>query len=357
MQQWSVVLGSGLNQVDKSSMEEVFLPLTPEILVPRLGEYLVENQYITSEELASALEKQQSIRARNQTAPLLGQVMVAMGIITQEALDHAITELILQFRHALETTNHALEQRVEERTAQLKDAVEKLAEANLEKTNFISNISHELRTPLTHIKGFLDLLDDTSHSPLNKEQHEIVDVIRKASGRLEKLIDDLILFSTAQKNGILLIYRDFSISDLAVQITSRFQAAAMQKQIRLTCDCDKSLPLVSADEGKINWVISQLLDNAIKFTSNGGKITLTARLEDHSVMVSVEDTGIGIPEDKLKEIFEPFHQLDGSTTRTYGGTGLGLSLVKRIIEAHNEILVVTSAPGHGSNFGFHLKTI
>ncbi|MEM5774563.1 MAG: ATP-binding protein, partial [Anaerolineaceae bacterium] len=182
-----------------------------------------------------------------------------------------------------------------------------------------------------------------------------IDVIRKASGRLEKLIDDLILYSTAQRNGILLVYREFSITEMAAQVIARYQPAAMRKNISLLCQCGADIPLVNADEGKVGWVLAQLLDNALKFTPNGGQILLTVELEEQSVLVTVKDSGIGIPPDRLSEIFEPFHQLDGSTTRTYGGTGLGLSLVKRIIESHNEDLMVSSTPDQGSSFGFHLK--
>ena len=336
-------------------MEEVFLPWTPEILVPRLGEYLVENQYITRAELVLVLERQKSIRERQKTAPLLGQLLVSMGAITQEKLDQAITELILQFRQALENTNRVLEQRVSERTAQLQETMAKLAEANKEKTNFVDNISHELRTPLTHIKGYVELLDEDNQKNLTTEQHEMIHVIMRASDKLEKLIDDLILYSTAQKNQLLLVYKTFSIADLSNQLIAHYQPGAIRKNITLLFEGRRDIPAVSADEGKIGWVISQLLDNALKFTPTGGNIWLKLEQEKETVLVSVRDTGIGIPENRLKEIFEPFHQLDGSMRRSYNGTGMGLSLVKRIVESHNTELQVSSTPGKGSSFGFRIK--
>ena len=114
---------------------------------------------------------------------------------------------------------------------------------------------------------------------------------------------------------------------------------------------DENLPLVQADMQKIAWVLNQLVDNAVKFTPSNGRVVIGVKREgENLVIVSVTDTGIGIPSSHLDEIFEPFHQLDGSTTRRYGGTGLGLSLVRQIVEAHGSMLEVQSIEGRGSTF-------
>jgi len=121
---------------------------------------------------------------------------------------------------------------------------------------------------------------------------------------------------------------------------------------------DQSLPLVQGDSEKISWVLNQLLDNAIKFTPSGGHVVLSLKEEGANlVMVSVTDTGIGIPANRLPEIFEPFHQLDDSSTRKAGGTGLGLSLVRQIVEAHGSLLDVQSVEGKGTTFKFPLLAV
>jgi signal transduction histidine kinase len=118
------------------------------------------------------------------------------------------------------------------------------------------------------------------------------------------------------------------------------------------------LPLVQADPEKIGWVLSQLLDNGIKFTPTGGRVVVSVKEEiANLVMVSVIDTGIGIPPERMNEIFEPFHQLDGSSTRHAGGTGLGLSLMRQIVEAHGSLLDVISTEGKGSTFKFPLLAV
>jgi signal transduction histidine kinase len=121
---------------------------------------------------------------------------------------------------------------------------------------------------------------------------------------------------------------------------------------------DKERALVQADPQKIAWALGQLLDNAIKFTPSGGRVVLNIRRETANlIIVSVTDTGIGIPPHRIEEIFEPFHQLDGSSTRKYGGTGIGLSLVRQIVEAHGSMLEVNSVDGKGSTFKFPLLTV
>ena len=121
---------------------------------------------------------------------------------------------------------------------------------------------------------------------------------------------------------------------------------------------DSNLPLVQGDSEKIAWVMNQLLDNAVKFTPSGGQVVLSLKEEGANlVMVSVTDTGIGIPSYRLQEIFEPFHQLDGSSTRKVGGTGLGLSLIRQIVEAHGSLLDVQSVEGKGTTFKFPLLAV
>ena len=126
----------------------------------------------------------------------------------------------------------------------------------------------------------------------------------------------------------------------------------MKKNISLETHLPDGQALIEIDYEKMVWVVEQLLDNAVKFTAPGGKVSLSAQLDDNKVWFEVKDTGIGIPPDRVDEIFEPFYQLDGSSTRKYGGTGLGLALVRKIIEAHGTTIQVESQVGQGSAFRF-----
>jgi signal transduction histidine kinase len=130
---------------------------------------------------------------------------------------------------------------------------------------------------------------------------------------------------------------------------------AAERDVTVHAVVDDDVPRVQADSQKIAWVLSQLLDNGIKFTPAGGRVVLNVKPESGNlIMISVVDTGIGIPASQFDEIFEPFHQLDGSSTRRFGGTGLGLSLVRQVIEAHGSMLDVQSTEGHGTTFRFPL---
>jgi signal transduction histidine kinase len=330
-------------------------PVTPEILVPRLGESLVNHGLLSEARLQQALDLQKT-RAGEGQSLLLGQAIIELGFLDRETLDRAVTEQIILLRQALEDANRNLERRVEERTAELQEALRKLAEMNQLKSNFIANVSHELRTPLTHVKGYIELLFAEALGPINEDQRNALDVSQRATNRLQGLIDDLILFSLASRGELTLRLQAVDIRKIASDIIMRAQAKADDKQTKLSTDFEPDLPLVMADEQKISWVLTQLLDNAIKFIPAGGRVTLEVKkdISPEMLRVAVTDTGIGIPEDQLTEIFEPFHQLDGSSTRRYGGTGLGLSLVKQIIEAHGSIVRVKSEPGKGSTFSFPL---
>jgi signal transduction histidine kinase len=335
--------------------------LTPEILVPRLGDYLVERGLISQQDLSQALLYQKTLRERGEVPPLLGQLLIERGAIQRIILDQAVTEQILQLRSALteanqglQAANAQLEQRVLERTAELQKALKKLAELDKLKTNFIANMSHELRTPMTHIRGYLELLVARDLGALTEEQAQALEVMQRASDRLERLIEDLLMFSLGEKNQIFLNNQPVNVSTICNLVKARIESKAVESKINLKFVVPSDLPPVQADQDKITWVLLQLLDNAIKFTPSGGKVLLRAEQQNNNICFAIMDTGIGIPMDKMDEIFEPFHQLDGSSTRRYGGTGLGLALVRRIIEAHGAEIIVKSKPGHGSQFIFKL---
>jgi signal transduction histidine kinase len=330
--------------------------LTPEVLVPRLGEYLVEKQFVSLEDLEEALAYQESLRSENAKPPLIGQILVRLGKIDQVRLDKTITEQILQLRQALEETNQQLETKVAARTEDLQQALQRLSELNQEKVNFVSNISHELRTPLTHLRGYLDLLVNKDLGDLEEKQLQALNVMQRATDKLEHLINDLILFSTSENEVMYLNIQPFDIKALCLKVINSLKASAIAEGLSLEFINSSNLPYAEADQQKIEWTIYHLLENAIKFTPPGGKVILRAEQNANLIHVNVMDTGIGIPEDKLDEIFEPFHQLDGSSTRKYAGVGLGLSLVKKMIEAHGSVLHVQSVVGEGSSFEFLLNT-
>lgn len=328
-------------------------PMAPEMLVPRIGEYMIEQGVISSQDLQRALKHQQISAAKGRSV-LLGEALLELELINKETLDQMITSQIFKLHTALSDANQYLQQRVEERTRELQKALERLSELNALKSNFISNISHELRTPLTHIKGYLDLLSEGGLGPLTQAQVQAIDVIKRAEGRLEQLIEDLIQFSLASRGELSLNRKKTNLGKL-IQITvDRSKSKALLKNVKLSVDIRKTLSPVKIDLDKIGWVLLQLLDNAIKFTPEGGFVKIQAIEENGLIKIAVMDTGIGIPEEKISEIFEPFHQLDGSTTRRYAGTGLGLAMMRRIIEAHGSEIKVESVANKGSRFEFSL---
>lgn len=329
------------------------VPLAPEVLVPRMGEAMIEQGLITPAELQKALEYQEKKAAEGHPL-LIGRALLELGLIEQTTLDQAITQRIMQLHQALRDANRQLEQRVEERTRDLQYALERLAELNQLKANFVANISHELRTPLTHIKGYLDLLSEGALGPLTPQQTDALAVLLRAEARLEQLIENLIQFSLASKGEFSLELTSVCLENLVSPVIERFRTQAETKQIELMASLPPELPMVQADPDKISWVVSQLLDNAIKFTQPGGQVRVTAVEDTGRVFLSVSDTGIGIPQEQIGEIFDAFHQLDGSTTRRYGGTGLGLAMVRRIVDAHGSQIQVESVVGQGSRFEFSL---
>lgn len=328
--------------------------LTPEMLVPRMGEYLIHKGLITAENLQKALDYQQESTAKG-TPLLLGQALIELKLLERADLDQAVTEQIIQLRSALQAANRTLERRVEERTAELQKALERVSELSQLKSNFIANISHELRTPLTHIKGYVELLITDSLGPITEEQRHALQVSQQSTNRLETLVEDLIMVSLASRGELSMKQENVDIRRLANLAVKAHEDQAQERSVSLHALIDENVPPVQADSQKIAWVLNQLVDNGVKFTPASGRVMVSVKREgENLVIVSVVDTGIGIPANRLDDIFEPFHQLDSSTTRHYGGTGLGLSLVRQIIEAHGSMIEVQSIEGRGSTFKFPL---
>lgn len=328
-------------------------PLAPEVLVPRLGERLVEKGALSQADLQTVLEKHRQL-AQAGEPKLIGQILLEMGLISQDVLDRVVTEQILQLQHALQASNRELERRVEERTFDLQNALNRLSELNALKSSFISNISHELRTPLTHIKGYLLLLSDGSLGELSLDQKEALDVMVRSEERLEQLIEDLIQFSLTARGQLSINLKPIGVAELVWRTRTKIERLAEERKVKLETRLPERPAYVRVDQEKISWVLMQLQDNAIKFTPEGGTVRVTIHLDGGLALFSVKDTGIGILPEKVPDIFEPFRQLDHADNRRFGGTGLGLAMVKKIIEAHGSTIKVFSQPNVGSEFQFTL---
>jgi signal transduction histidine kinase len=328
-------------------------PAGAETAIPKLGTYLLERHVISDEQLAVALTRQREAQAAGRRQ-LLGQTLIDLGYVDRETIDRAVNFQIVELHGALTDANRQLELRVEARTVELRRALERLSELNLLKANLISNVSHELRTPLAHIKGYVELISEGELGALNDEQANALAVVRRATERLSRLIEDLIEFSSASRTGLALNLTPVAVPEVIRDAVDRSREKAGKAGVVLAEEVDGEVPKPMADRERLSWVVFQLLDNAIKFTPDSGRVTVRAKAEGRAVQVEVADTGIGIPLERLNEVFEPFHQLDGSPTRRYGGTGLGLALVRLILDAHGAPLNLESRVGEGTRVSFTL---
>ncbi len=214
------------------------------------------------------------------------------------------------------------------------------------RAELVANVSHELRTPVTAIKGFADtLLEEAADDP--QATKEFVQIIAKEANRLNLLIADLLELARIEAQEIQLHRDVIDVRELIAEVLLRFKTRAQEQQLEITTDCPPSLT-VWADRERIIQIISNLVDNSIKYTSPGGRITLNAFERGDRTEIAVADTGVGIPADDLKRVFERFYRVEKARSRKLGGTGLGLSIVKHLVELHQGRIWLESEVGKGT---------
>lgn len=324
-------LGATKDEVIGSNLSEWLTPESMEIAMERLKEYAKGiNLDSIIYEIVRKDGEHKWIEAKNRLIKHGGRITSIHGIARD------VTE------------KKRLEQKVKDYHEKLIKSYEELIETDNIKTEFISNITHELLTPLTSIRGFAELIDDETMGKINPEQKKSLGIILRNSDRLIKLIKELLDSSNLEKNKLGLHFRIVSINSVLSKSIQDIHPQANDKQITIIKDF-QHLPDIWGDEERLIQVIMNLLINAIKFTPPGGKITIRASDDKDQVKISITDTGIGIPEEKLKTIFDRFYQVDGSSSRKYGGVGLGLSICKNIIDKHYGKIWAQSN-GQGSTF-------
>lgn len=215
-------------------------------------------------------------------------------------------------------------------------------------STFIRNVSHELRTPLTVLKGYAELLHAGELGELAPEQQEALFLIVNRAEELQTIVDRVSTLLTIQSN--MSIPQPLSLTALVAQMVEIQRYRAQQGGITFQVDLAADVPQISGDALQLQEAIECMIENALKFTPNGGEVTVRVSGDAEQVSVSIRDNGIGMDESEIEQLVIPFHQGDGSTTRQYGGLGLGMTIVKQVVDAHNGVLSVTSQPGAGSEF-------
>ncbi|MEB3308720.1 MAG: PAS domain-containing protein [Snowella sp.] len=252
-----------------------------------------------------------------------------------------------------------------EAEAQLQRTNQQLIRATRLKDEFLANMSHELRTPLNAILGMTEGLKEQVFGELNEKQHKSLNTIENSANHLLSLINDILDVAKIESGQIELESCPVAISSLCASSLAFIKQQAFKKQIQVETQIPDNLPNLILDERRIRQVLINLLTNAVKFTPEGGQITMTAALVPHTVAdtqqiflhIAITDTGIGIASENLDRLFKPFVQIDSALNRQYTGTGLGLALVKQIVELHGGQVQVTSQLGHGSCFTVELPCV
>ena len=266
---------------------------------------------------------------------------------------------ITELKHAEQKINqlntdlrdHAemLENRVEERTAELAVAMEKALAADHLKSAFLATMSHELRTPLNSIIGFTGIMIQGLAGPLNPEQEKQMGMVQKSSRHLLALINDVLDISKIEAGQLTLSFSSFDLRISIEKTVDLVQPLAQKKNLVLTVKIDDDIGEVTTDQRRLEQIIINLLNNAVKFTEKG-YIRVSCRFEGDTYLLAVEDTGIGIHPDDISGLFQPFHQIDTGLSRKREGTGLGLSICKKMINMMNGRIDVQSREGEGSIF-------
>lgn len=295
------------------------------------------------------------------------RIIAWCGILFISTLLSIAVHYLLKNRENLSKTNTELEKQVAVRTMELEvlllQARQLAQDANAasnSKSEFLANMSHEIRTPLNGIIGLSNLTLDEDLPPQAREYCELV---KNCSGSLLTIVNDILDFSKIEAKKLELSKTTFSVEQLLKDVSHLMEYQINEKSIVVSYECHPGVPgYIHADYIRLKQILSNLLSNAIKFSPQQGAIILQVDSEAHhghahTLKFTVSDTGIGIPEDKIEQIFSPFTQADGSTTRVYGGTGLGLTISSELVKLMGGAMWVKSKPGIGTSFMFTLPVV
>lgn len=261
-----------------------------------------------------------------------------------------------------------------EKTAKLQSAYDRLKELDRLKSNFLATVSHELRTPLTSIIGYSEMLESGIGGDMNSEQLEFVQTIRNKGDHLLALITSLLDLGKLEQGALSLSRAPIDTSYLLDDIAKTITPHARKKDVTVAVNIAEDVPSIDGDLVRLRQVLSNLAENAVKFTPKGGTVHLDAiscelggagggmgmilmAAPKPAVQITVRDTGIGMAQSELSKIFDAFYQVDGGSTREHGGAGLGLSIVRRLLDAHDGEITVASVIGEGTSFTIKLPAI
>ncbi len=250
---------------------------------------------------------------------------------------------------------NAMADRLEQTVAELDKSGREAEQALAAKRELVANVSHELRTPLASISGHAESLLLLGDKVDDGRRVESLEVLHREARQLSRLVDDLFLLSTAESGGLPLSIRPVEIGPLLDEIAATFKPLARQtRQITLVAAAEPELPAVLGDRERIVQVLSNLVRNALRYTPEGGLVSIRASVDGPLVRIVVEDTGIGVPPERLARIFDRFYRGDDARDRESGGAGLGLAIVRELVEAMGGTVAAESVPGEGSRFSFTL---
>ena len=266
-------------------------------------------------------------------------------VLEVEALNAELEQKVIERTHELATALEGLEAA----NRMLSSANHALTEASRSKSEFLANVSHELRTPLNSVIGFSELMTDPNFGELSPRQREFLSDIRDSGEHLLALINDILDLSKIEAGKLEVHRQDADVAELVADSVSMLRPQAGKKRLQLETRCELSVP-ARVDPRLVRQVLVNLLSNAVKFTPEGGRVETAARFEGNDLVLSVADSGIGIPEEDQERIFQEFYQVDGSYSRKYQGTGLGLALVRRMVSLHGGTVTVSSRVGQGARF-------
>ncbi|SFE56058.1 two-component system, chemotaxis family, sensor kinase CheA [Paenibacillus catalpae] len=353
------LITTGLVQLEPRSI--LMVPIEYEERLEAVIEFASLQSFTTQHlKLLEEIEQDFGIAVNNVAGRMEVERLLSESQVLTEELQMQQEEMRMTTEH-LEEQYLVAEQKtkeLEKAKEELEDYSEQLQKSSQYKTNFLANMSHELRTPLNSILILSQLLAENENQTLNDDEEGYAKVIHTSGTDLLKLIDDILDLSKIEAGKVVLTIDEVNLTEIPEMMKLTFNPVAEKKELAFIVDMADNLPDVWYTDGqRLQQILKNLLSNAFKFTEKGSVHLQIERAGDETLAISVTDTGIGIPMDKQKLIFEAFQQVDGNTNRLYGGTGLGLSITSEFVKLLGGYIKLNSSVGRGSCFTIYLPEL